>query len=286
MLKCMWKKPRDPRYYACRGRVQHRVAQDSDKRCNLPYVRADWLEWEVWKKVEAVLNNSDELTECVNRALIELEERESDISAETLTIDNKLKAIRDKEERLGMTFADGAVNESAYKSKLNHLKKQEATLLKCRHNIDPLELSELAALEGRIAMVKDILTRGKLEITEFGIFGQIGDEYIPAGFNAWRECDGELAISEVMEMDTFRIEGIDKVMRGINAPMGFWKCEDLQEQKEKVIKNMRALLQLFDIKVLVYPERIEIKGTIPTQVLERITKEEPVTTPIISSPLP
>ena len=52
---------------------------------------------------------------------------------------------------------------------------------------------------------------------------------------------------------------------------------------KKIIKNMRALLQLFDIKVLVYPERIEIKGTIPTQVLERITKEEPVTAPIISS---
>ena len=284
VLKCMRKKPREPHYYACRGRVQHRVAQDSGQRCNLRYVRADWLEWEVWKKVEAVLNNSDELTECVNRALIELEERKSHISAETLTIDNKLKAIRDKEERLGMVFADGAVSESAYKSELSHLKEQEATLLKCRHNIDPLELSELAALEGRIAMVKDVLTRGKLEITEFGIFGQIGAEYIPAGFNAWRECDGELAIGEVTEMDTFRIEGIDKVMRGINAPLGFWECEDLQEQKEKISKNMRAILQLFDIKVLVYPERVKIKGTIPTQILERITKEEPVTAPIISSP--
>lgn len=135
-------------------------------------------------------------------------------------------------------------------------------------------------------MVKDVLTQGKLEITEFGIFGQIGDEYIPVGFNAWRECDGELAIGEVTEMDTFRIEGIDKVMRGINAPLGFWECKDLQEQKEKISKNMRAILQLFDIKVLVYPERVEIKGTIPTQILERITKEELVTAPIISSPSP
>ncbi len=95
---------------------------------------------------------------------------------------------------------------------------------------------------------------------EFGIFGQIGDEYIPAGFNAWRECDGELAIGEVTEMDTFRIEGIDKVMRGINAPLGFWKCEDLQEQKEKIIKNMRALLQLFDIKVLFIRSASRLKG--------------------------
>jgi len=37
--------------------------------------------------------------------------------------------------------------------------------------------------------------------------------------------------------------------------------------------------------VLVYPERVEIKGTIPTQFLDRTTKkEEPETALIISSP--
>jgi hypothetical protein len=39
------------------------------------------------------------------------------------------------------------------------LKKQEADSLKCRHNIDPLELNELAALEARIAMVKESFVR-------------------------------------------------------------------------------------------------------------------------------
>jgi site-specific DNA recombinase len=285
VLKCMRKKPREPRYYACRGRVQHRMTQDSDKRCNLPYIRADWLEWGVWKKVEAVLNNSDKLAECVNKALIELEKRKSQIGAETLTIDNKLEAIRTKEERLGMVFADGAISESAYKSKLSQLKKQEAALLKCRHNIDPLELTEMAALEARIAMVKDVLSQGTLSVGEFGIFGEIGNEYIPAGFNAWRECDGELAIGEVTEMDTFRIEGTDRVMRGIDAPLGFWECEDPQLQEEHIKKNMRAILQLFNIKVLVFPERVEIKGTIPAQVLDKLTnKEEHETARIISSP--
>jgi len=285
VLKCLRKKPRKPRYYACRGRVQHRMTQDSDKRCNLPYVRADWLEWGVWKKVKAVLNNSDELAECVNKALVELEKRKSQIGAETLTIDNKLEAIRTKEERLGMVFADGAVSESAYKSKLSQLKKQEGALLKCRHNIDPLELTEMAALEARIAMVKDVLSQGTLSVSEFGIFGEIGNEYIPAGFNAWRECDGGLAIGEVTEMDTFRIEGTDKVMRGIDAPPGFWKCEDPQQQEEHIKKNMRAVLQLFNIKVLVFPERVEIKGTIPTQVLDKLTnKKEPETALIINSP--
>ncbi|MBU2608920.1 MAG: zinc ribbon domain-containing protein [Chloroflexi bacterium] len=58
VLKCLRKKPKEPRYYACRGRVQHRVTKDGGERCNLPYVSADWLEWGVWKKVKAVLNSS------------------------------------------------------------------------------------------------------------------------------------------------------------------------------------------------------------------------------------
>jgi len=284
-LKCLRKKPREPRYYACRGRIKHRMTQDNDKRCNLPYIRADWLEWGAWEKVKAILNNSDQLAECVDKALIELEERRAQIGAETLTIDNKLEAIMTKKERLGMVFADGAVSENTYRSKLSQLKKQEAALFKCRHNIDPLELTEMATLEARIAMVKDVLSQGTLSVSEFGIFGELGNEYIPAGFNAWRECDGELAIGKVTEMDTFRIEGTDKAMRGVDAPPGFWECEDLKQQEEHIKKNMRAILQLFNIKVLVFPERVEIKGAIPTQVLEKpINIEEPTTAPIISSP--
>jgi len=287
VLKCVQKIPREPRYYACRGRVQKHVNRDNDKRCNLPYVRADWLEWGVWEKVKAVLNDSDKLAECVNKALVELEERKAQIGSETLAVDSKLEAIRAKTERLGMVFADGAVSESAYSSKLGQLRKQEAAILKCRHNIDPLELTELATLEARISGVKDILSQGTLRVSEFGIFGEIGSEYIPAGFNAWRECDGELAIGEVTEMDTFRIEGTDKVMRGVDAPPGFWECVDPQQQEERIKKNMRAILQLFNIKVIVLPERVEIKGTIPTQVLDKsINVDEPATAPINSSPSP
>jgi hypothetical protein len=34
--------------------------------------------------------------------------------------------------------------------------------------------------------------------------------------------------------------------------------------EEAVIRNMRAVLRLFNVKVLVYTERVEIKGTIPS----------------------
>jgi len=287
VLKCVHKKPREPRYYACRGRIQKYMNRHHEERCDLPYVKAEWLEWAIWDRVIAVLNDSDKLAGCVNKALARLEELKAGIGTEALAVDGKLEAIRARKERLGMVFADGAISESIYRSKLGQLKKQEAAVLKCRHNIDPQALADLAELEARIAKVKDILGHGRLAVTEFGIFGEIGDEYIPAGFNAWRECDGELAIGEITEMDKFRIEGTDKVMRGVNAPAGFWDCQDQEEQAKRIKKNMRAILQLFDVKVIVFTERVEIRGAIPTQFLDRITgKEELATAPVNSSPSP
>ncbi len=286
ILKCVHKRRQDQKYYACRGRIQPRIVQDGDKRCDLPFVRADWLEWGVWRKVKEVLNDSDKLAECVNKALLELEERKARIGAEIVDVDGKLETLRKKMERLGMVFADGAMEESAYKSKLKQLKKQEASLVKCRHNIDPLELTELAELEGRIAMVQRVLSRGKLSVTEFGIFGEKDNEYIPAGFNAWRECDGEMTIGEVTEKDYFRLEGTDMCMRGIDAPPGFWECGDYEEQSKIIKKNMRAILQLFNIRVIVFPDRVEIKGTIPQQVLYQGEVPEPETALFISSASP
>jgi hypothetical protein len=71
------------------------------------------LEQGVWDKVKEVLSNSDRLAECVNNSLVELEERRKKIGAESMAIESKLEAARAKQERLGMAFADGAVNEIA-----------------------------------------------------------------------------------------------------------------------------------------------------------------------------
>ena len=178
--------------------------------------------------------------------------------------------------------AAGAVTEKVYKAKLQQLKKQEAILLKCRQNIDPAALTELTVLEDRITVIKDILSKGTLTLTEFGIFGMKGDVYAPAGFNAWRDTDGRLAIDEFSEQDAFPIEGTDLVIRGINAPEGFWQCDDPNEREETIKKNLRAILQLFNIKVIVFPERVEVQGAIPLQRLTISSQEESVGVPIIS----
>jgi site-specific DNA recombinase len=262
VLKCMRKKPGEPSYYACRGRVS-RNSQDG-KRCGLPYVRADWLERGVWEKVKEVLNDSGKLVECINKSLIELENRRKEIGAESMAVESKLQAIRAKEERLGMAFADGAVNENAYKSKLKRLKKEETDLLKCQRNIDPAELGEMISLGISIDMVKDVMSKGSLLVTDSGIFGELKDAF---GIT-----------------DKHGFEMTDMVMGAIEVPPGSCEGKGLLEKQGTTKSAQRAILQRFNIRVIVYPERVEIKGTIPTQILDKTNKNEKETARIITSP--
>jgi len=286
VLKCLHQKPKEPRYYACRGRVERRHL-DRDERCDLPYVRAEDLELAVWRKVQDVLRDRQTLSRCVNDGLVELEDIRSHLKESTLAIDDKLNNVRTKLERLGMAFADGAVTEKSYRLKLGVLKKLEASLLRRRRDIDPAEAADLAEVEGRISFVQKVLEAGTLNITDFGIFGSIDDKYFPAGFNAFRETDGELAIGEVVDMDYFRVDGIEHRGRLINAPPAFFECDDPEKQKAVITENRRAMLQLFGVKVHVFPDRVEVRGSIPTQVLGLVNaKPEPTETTgsIISSP--
>ena len=85
------------------------------------------------------------------------------------------------------------------------------------------------------------------------------------------------------EQDTFPIEGTDLVMRGIDAPAGFWECEDPREQDETIKRNLRAILQLFNVRVYVFPGRVEIQGAIPLQALQIPPTDTAACAPIIRS---
>ena len=74
------------------------------------------------------------------------------------------------------------------------------------------------------------------------------------------------------------------VTGAMDSPPGSRDYEDPREKREMIKINQRAILQFFNIRVIVNPERIEIKGTIPTQILDKINKEGKETAPIITSP--
>ena len=223
VLKCLQKTPRERRYYACRARVQHRENREVGRRCDLPWLRADWLEHKVWVKVKEVLNDSGKLAECVNNSLVELEEKRKKIGVEAMAIDRRLEIIMAKEERLGIAFADGAVPENMYRSKLRQLKKEEADLLRCRHNIDPVELGELIAIGIHIDMVKEVLSKGSILVNDIGVFGELGDVYRPGEFSESLKHGSEATLGETPEKGSHRFEMTDMVVRDWDNSPGFSK---------------------------------------------------------------
>ena len=63
-------------------------------------------------------------------------------------------------------------------------------------------------------------------------------------------------------------------MRAMETPPDFREGDDLLEKQGAMKRTQRAILQKFNIRVIVYPERVEIKGTIPTQILDKTNKKK------------
>jgi hypothetical protein len=71
---------------------------------------------------------------------------------------------------------------------------------------------------------------------------------------------------DLAEQDRFPIEGTTLHLTGIDAPAGFWECA-IGKREAIIKKNWRGILQLFGIRVYVYPDHVQVNGLIPPQVI-------------------
>ena len=173
---------------------------------------------------------------------------------------------------MGLTFADGAIGKETYDRKLQELRKLKADLSQRRNNLNPEAQAEIAELESHMATVERILNKhsGGVFITKFGIWETTGNLKVPLGYNPWLETEGRSGVGKPPKMDTIPIEGTDLTMLGVLPPKGFWLSKN---PKETIMENIRAVLQASDTKVYVFPDRVEIHGLLPMQVIQR----EPIT---------
>lgn len=265
VLTCQQKDSTERRYYSCQGRYIDSHL-DGSPRCDLPRMEADLLEKKVWQRFKAVVSNSEVLKQGIRDALADISERKDELGKETAAVDKELEGIRAKKERLGLAFADGALTKEVYTSRLRKLTGRESELVKMSDNLDPETHAEIDDLERAVTSIKKMLDKysGRIVVTDFGIWGIGKDEIMPLGYNAWLETDGTDDIGMPREPTKFRIEGTDKVIKGIDAPEGFW---DSTNRLEVITKNRRGMLQKFGVRVYVFKEKMEIRGLISAQVL-------------------
>ena len=138
--------------------------------------------------------------------------------------------------------------------------------MKMSDNLDPETRTEIDDLERAVTSIEKMLDKhsGRIVVNDGGIWGIGKDEIAPLGYNPWLETDGSDDIGMPRELAKFRIEGTDKVIKGIGVPEGFWESPN---RGEVITRNRRGILQKFGVKVYVFKDKIEIRGFIPTQVL-------------------
>ena len=219
----------------------------------------------VWKRLKAALSDSQTLRETFRSTLAELKEKRGEMTKATESIDRELENISSKKERLGLAYADGAVAKGVFDNKLGILKKREGELLAARSNLNPQVGMELDKLEQQIAMLENAVDGkpgSRVFLTEFGAWALEMPESAP--FTGPLSLAGGGNFFEDSFLDPpgfFRIGGtLYRMEDGLVPATEF--------PREKVRQNIRRTFEGLGIKVYVFRDRVEIRGFIPTEVMD------------------
>lgn len=140
-------------------------------------------------------------------------------------------------------------------------------MLKARSNLDPWMRAEITDLQCCMNSIEKMLNEdsGRILVNGFGIWGLSEGLKIPLGYNAWLENDGKFQVGSPRAVDTVRIGNTSLRMKAILPPSDFWSAEN---KAEVINRNRRAMLERFGLRVILYDDRIEVRGAIPPQVIQ------------------
>ena len=264
---CYQKDDKHRRTYQCYGRTKA-FHQDGSERCqNSPRLYADWLEPALWHTFEETVSDVELLRKAHETRLKILKNRKStDVVAR---IGKDLEKVKGKLLRLAETYSDGAIGRDEYHARLLTLKAQESELTKRLTNLETIEDKEQAAslyrLTGALQSLLDEST-GQVIVAPFGVFGVPHDKSLPVlGLACNIEDTPEVhwEYSEFLEELEDTKGDYEQLRRSIRIMMNL----KTGAGKVQLIQNMRSILQLFEVRIVMYNDRMEIQGHFPTQTL-------------------
>jgi len=129
-------------YYTCRGRMKY-VHPDGLPRCKAPYIRADWLENEVWQRIEEIMDDPNKLLVLIKDSIENLRRAEADLSERIRPIDERLAEIAAQKAKLADDWIMRNMNVERFTELRESLNGEEARMKSLRAAVDPTQLSEL-----------------------------------------------------------------------------------------------------------------------------------------------
>ncbi len=102
------------KYYLCRGRMKYHHLDDSP-RCKSPCFKAEWLENEVWKRMEEIINDPNRLFAVIKDTIETLRSKEADLTARIRPIDERLAEIAEQKAKLADDWVVRHMNNDKFR---------------------------------------------------------------------------------------------------------------------------------------------------------------------------
>jgi site-specific DNA recombinase len=225
-------KNKDKRFYMCRGRMKDKHLDGSEK-CKAPSFRADWLENEVNGRLKALIDDPNKLTQVIRNSINTLRLREEELNARIRPIDEQLGHINQQKSKLADDWIICNMDKVKYQEIRSTLDKEESRLKLIRSNIDPSQIAELEKTQVQLR-----LWENQLKDLSWNLENEDGSKI--------RSFDGphNIAASAIRLDDD-----------SLSAVVGF-------------PTSPRQLLDLLQVKLVVFNDRIEVNALIPMQPIE------------------
>ena len=217
------------KYYTCRGRMKE-AHPDGKLRCNTRNLRKEWLDNEVWKRIEGLINDPDKLYPLIKESIENLRVTETELSARIKPIDERLTEIAEQKARLAEDWVMKNLNWKKFEEIKNNLDKEESRIMSLRADIDPNQIEELET------------TRSMLDFWERQIKSMI--------WNTENE-DGSM----------FRL--VDKPHHFALNFIGF--DDDILSKAAGFPTSKRQLLDKLQVRLIVFDDRVEVKSVFPVE---------------------
>jgi site-specific DNA recombinase len=215
------------RDYSCRGRLKY-THIDGSPRCTSPRLDAEWLEQEVWQRIDEIINDPNKLEKLLKETVDSLKNREADLNARIRPIDDRLAEIISQKTRLAEGWVQGSISQTRLQELKRDLDQEEARLRSIRTEIDPAQLEELEQIRGRL-----------------------------------RFWDAQLAALDWNpEIEDGRmVRTIDKPHKTASTIIGFEDKELTSILSFPATK--REVLDLLQVRLIAFADRVEVKAIFP-----------------------
>ena len=162
------------RYYSCTGRTQ-RLHIDGSSRCTVPWFSADWLEGQVWGRIESIIRDPNKLEELLSDTIRRLEDKSADLYSRIRPLDEQLTEIAEKKRKLADAWVGDAIGNDEVDRRRRQLEADELRIKNMRDEMDPAQLAELQKTQTMLRFWQDQkVGLGWSVVGEDGMLGSSG----------------------------------------------------------------------------------------------------------------